>query len=336
MFDDLRDPVRQPIFPHSGWPGGFCTTLWASRFAFIRRFAFLRCASNIGLVTDPITRFAPSPNGPLHLGHAYAAIVAHDRARSGNGEFLLRIEDIDGARSRPELADEFREDLAWLGLTWREVPPQSSRIAHYRAALDSLRAMGLVYPCRCTRADIARNAVRMGPDGPVYPSTCLRTPIAPGPDVAWRLDMQRALALTGELAGELTWRDERRGLQVANPGLFGDVVLWRKDAPASYHLAATLDDAADGISVVTRGADLFAASHVHRLLQALLGLPVPVWHHHPVLIEADGRKLAKRRGAPALADRRRAGESGAALAATLRAARFDAGISLSEYVDMAA
>jgi len=275
------------------------------------------------------TRFAPSPNGPLHLGHAYAAIIAHDRARADGGEMLLRIEDIDGARSRAEWADEFREDLAWLGLTWREVPAQSTRIAQYRQALESLMIMGLVYPCRCTRTDIARTARRMGPDGPVYPSTCLRDPVPPGPDAVWRLDMEQAM----DLAGPLTWRDERRGLHVARPDLFGDVVLWRKDAPASYHLAATLDDAADGVSVVTRGADLFAASHVHRLLQVLLGLPEPVWHHHRVLVEADGRKLAKRRGADALAARRRAGENGHAVAATLRAALFDTGISLSEYVD---
>jgi glutamyl-Q tRNA(Asp) synthetase len=141
--------------------------------------------------------------------------------------------------------------------------------------------------------------------------------------------VEQAVALTGEL----TWHDERRGRQVARPGLFGDVVLWRKDAPASYHLAATIDDAADGVDVVTRGADLFAASHVHRLLQVLLGLPEPVWHHHPVLVEADGRKLAKRRGADAIARRRRAGEDGRAVAAELRAALFDTGVSLSEYVD---
>jgi glutamyl-Q tRNA(Asp) synthetase len=276
-----------------------------------------------------VTRFAPSPNGPLHLGHAYAAIVAHDRAMADQGEFLLRIEDIDGARSRPEWADEFRADLAWLGLTWREVPAQSTRIAQYRDAIESLVIMGLVYPCRCTRAQIDRAAQRMGPDGPVYPLICLRAPVPPGPDVVWRLDMEQAVALVGDL----TWRDERRGLQVAKPDLFGDVVLWRKDAPASYHLAATLDDATDGVSVVTRGADLFAASHVHRLLQVLLGLPQPVWHHHPVLVEADGRKLAKRRGAQAVAERRRAGEDGRAVAAELRAALFDTGVSLSEYVN---
>lgn len=278
-----------------------------------------------------VTRFAPSPNGPLHLGHAYAAIVAQDRAARDQGAFLLRIEDIDGARSRPELAEAFRADLAWLGLTWREVPPQSRRIATYAAAADALRAAGLLYPCRCTRAEIATLATRQGPDGPVYPGTCREHPVDPVGDVAWRLDMERAMAAAGDLA----WHDERRGPQRARPGAFGDVVLWRKDAPASYHLAATVDDAADGVTVVTRGADLFAATHVHRLLQALLGLPVPVWHHHPVLVEADGRKLAKRRGAPSLTDRRLSGEDGLALAADLRAALFDTGISLSEYVNQA-
>lgn len=276
-----------------------------------------------------VTRFAPSPNGPLHLGHAYAAIVAHDRAIRDGGTFLLRIEDIDGARSRPELAQEFREDLHWLGLSWRETPPQSTRIPSYRAALDTLRDQGLVYRCACTRAEIADAATALGPDGPVYPGTCRRDPPPANAPAVWRLDIEGAVARTGPL----TWRDERRGVQQARPDLFGDVVLWRKDAPASYHLAATLDDAADGVTVVTRGADLFPATHIHRLLHGLLGLPVPVWHHHPVLVEADGRKLAKRRGAPSLADRRRSGESGPALAQALRAARFDTGVSLSEYVD---
>jgi glutamyl-Q tRNA(Asp) synthetase len=276
-----------------------------------------------------VTRFAPSPNGPLHLGHAYAAIVAHDRAIRDGGTFLLRIEDIDGARSRPELAGEFRKDLCWLGLSWRETPPQSTRIPFYQAALDTLREQGLVYRCACTRAEIAGAATALGPDGPVYPGTCRHNPPPGDAPAGWRLDIAGAVARTGPL----TWRDERRGLQQARPDLFGDVVLWRKDAPASYHLAATLDDAADGVTVVTRGADLFPATHIHRLLQALLGLPVPVWHHHPVLVEADGRKLAKRRGAPSLADRRCSGENGPALAQALRAARFDTGVSLSEYVD---
>lgn len=276
------------------------------------------------------TRFAPSPNGPLHLGHAYAAIVAHDRALADGGEFLLRIEDIDGPRSRSELADAFRADLAWLGLTWREVVPQSQRIDGYRAMAGSLRALDLLYPCSCTRSEIAAGAVESGPDGPIYPGTCRDRSAAPSESVNWRLDMARAV----KLAGPLAWHDEIAGEQRARPDRFGDIVLWRKDAPASYHLAATLDDAADGVSVVTRGMDLFAATHVHRLLQALLGLPVPVWHHHPLLVERDAighwRKLAKRRGSPALADGRRAGENGAALAHALRGGRFPAGLSLGQ------
>lgn len=277
-----------------------------------------------------VTRFAPSPNGLLHLGHAWSAIVAHDRASRDGGTFLLRIEDIDGARSRPELAEGFRADLAWLGLSWREVTPQSQRIAAYRAAADRLRASGLLYPCRCTRAEIAAAATAHGPDGPLYPGTCRTRAIAAEGEVAWRIDMARAIAL----AGPLTWTDERRGVQRAEPGMFGDVVLWRKDAPASYHLAATLDDAADGVDVVTRGIDLFRASHVHRLLQALLGLPVPRWHHHAVLVGPDGRKLAKRRDAPGLAERRLAGEDGARLAAALRDGLFDTGVSLADTIDL--
>lgn len=272
-----------------------------------------------------VTRFAPSPNGPLHLGHAYAAVVAHDLARERGGRFLLRIEDIDGERSRAALAEEFASDLKWLGLTWDgETVHQSARLASYAAAAGRLKAMGLLYPCHCTRAEVQAAATAVGPDGPVYPGTC-RHRAADPTGAAWRLDMARALDLTGPL----TWSDALAGAQRARPELFGDVVLLRKDAPASYHLAATLDDAADRITLVTRGADLFAATHVHRLLQALLGLPVPTWHHHGLLVESDGRKLAKRRGAPSLADRRRAGEDGPALADALRAHRFPAGISLS-------
>jgi len=279
-----------------------------------------------------VTRFAPSPNGPLHLGHAYSAIVAHDLARERGGRFLLRIEDIDGGRSRPELADEFRADLAWLGLEWDEVAAQSTRVADYAAAAERLRALGLLYPCRCTRAEIAAAATATGPDGPVYPGTC-RGRATADEAVAWRLDVAAALHCTGPL----TWRDEVHGEQQARPDLAGDVVLVRKDVdtPASYHLAVTLDDAADGVTLVTRGVDLFPASHVHRLLQALLGLPVPAWHHHPLLLDAGGTKLAKRRGAPSLADRRRAGEDGRALADALRAGRLPAGITLSERLDIA-
>ncbi len=272
-----------------------------------------------------VTRFAPSPNGPLHLGHAYSAIVAHDLARARGGRFLVRIEDIDGARSRPDLAAEFRADLAWLGLEWDDVPPQSARVPSYEAAAMRLRAMGLLYPCRCTRADIAMAANAGGPDGPIYPGTCRKAPIDPAGDCAWRLDVTEALRRTGPL----TWTDALGGGQQARPDRAGDVVLVRKDreTPASYHLAATLDDAADGVTLVTRGMDLFAATHIHRLLQALLGLPVPAWHHHPLLLDEQGRKLAKRRGSPSLAERRRAGEDGRALADALRNGRLPAGIS---------
>lgn len=273
-----------------------------------------------------MTRFAPSPNGLLHLGHAYSAIVAHDLAAQAGGSFLLRVEDIDGARSRPELVDEFRADLAWLGLTWQEVAPQSARLASYEAAAERLRAMGLLYPCTCTRAQLFAAKQQSGPMGPVYPGTCRRSPpdCATGAGVQWRLDIGRALARTGPLL----WEDAIAGVQQARPELLGDVVLMRKDAPASYHLAATLDDAADAVTLVTRGRDLFAATHIHRLLQALLELPVPRWHHHPLLLDAAGQKLAKRRVSPALAVRRQAGEDGGRLADALRACTFPAGISL--------
>ncbi|MGB3377168.1 MAG: tRNA glutamyl-Q(34) synthetase GluQRS [Allopontixanthobacter sediminis] len=269
------------------------------------------------------TRFAPSPNGPLHLGHAYSAIVAHDLARAAGGRFLLRVEDIDGVRSKPELAAEFRADLQWLGLEWTEVPAQSSRFASYDDAAQRLKDMGLLYSCNCTRADIAAAAVEAGPEGPVYPGTCQGKNI-PGEGAAWRLDITRALARTGTLH----WTDDLAGQQRAVPDQAGDVVLLRKDAPASYHLAATLDDARDGVTLVTRGRDLFSASHIHRLLQELLGLPVPRWHHHALLVDESGTKLAKRRGSPSLADRRLAGEDGQKLAQALRQSRFPAGISL--------
>lgn len=275
------------------------------------------------------TRFAPSPNGSLHLGHAYAAVVAHDQARARGGEFLVRIEDIDDERSRAELAEEHLADLDWLGLHWDgTVARQSERLASYDIAIARLRDLDLLYPCQCTRAEIAAAATSMGPDGPLYPGTCRERDADPQGS-AWRLDMGKALAL----AGPLEWDDELTGIQQAHPELFGDLVLVRKDAPASYHLAVTLDDAAQGVTLVTRGMDLFAASHIHRLLQALLGLPVPIWHHHLLLVEADGRKLAKRRGSASLADLRHAGEDGLALADALRAGRFPAGISLGRRLE---
>lgn len=263
---------------------------------------------------NPVTRFAPSPNGPLHLGHALSAITAHDLARAAGGRFLLRIEDIDGPRSRPELAEEFRRDLAWLGLAWEEVPAQSTRLASYAAAAERLRALGVLYPCTCTRKEIEAAGAVPGTDGLVYPGTCRRRPPDPSRPAAWRLDAAKALALTGPLV----WEDTLAGPQQVDLSGLGDVVLVRKDLPASYHLAVTLDDAADGVTLVTRGADLFAASHVHRLLQALLDLPVPRWHHHGLLLDETGEKLAKRRGSPALSERRLAGEDGTMLAEQLR------------------
>ena len=270
------------------------------------------------------TRFAPSPNGPLHLGHAYAAVVAHDLARERDGEFLLRIEDIDAKRRRAELVPEILADLSWLGLNWDgAVVVQSDRLAGYAAAGERLKAMGLLYPCTCTRAEIAAAARATGPDGPIYPGTC-RARSDVRSDAAWRLDMAKAQTLTGPL----WWDDELAGRQRAAPELFGDVVLLRKEAPASYHLAVTIDDAAQGISVVTRGTDLFASTHVHVLLGRLLQLCAHSYHHHLLVLDADGKKLAKRRGSPALADLRRAGEDGLALAQALREHRFPTGISL--------
>ncbi|WP_233997236.1 tRNA glutamyl-Q(34) synthetase GluQRS [Porphyrobacter sp. HT-58-2] len=261
-----------------------------------------------------VTRFAPSPNGHLHLGHALSAIVAHDLAKAGEGRFLLRIEDIDGPRSRPELADEFRRDLEWLGLEWEEVPAQSTRLASYAVAAEALKARGLLYPCTCTRKQIEAAGAIEGSDGLIYPGTCKHRAADPALPAAWRLDAEKALAATGPLV----WEDALAGPQAVDLSGLGDVVIVRKDLPASYHLAVTLDDAADGVTLVTRGADLFAASHVHRTLQALLGLPEPRWHHHPLLMDADGQKLAKRRGSPALAERRAAGENGQMLAEQLR------------------
>ncbi|MGU3389851.1 tRNA glutamyl-Q(34) synthetase GluQRS [Sphingomonas sp. M1A8_2b] len=266
-----------------------------------------------------VTRFAPSPTGRLHLGHAVSAIRSHDFARARGGRFVLRIEDIDGTRSRAEFVHGILEDLAWLGLRWDALVFQSARLATYEAALDRLKARGLVYPCFCTRAEIAASAsAPQGDVGPAYPGTC-RGLSAAEIDArtgacCWRLDMAKALHSTGAL----TWHDATAGDVVADPMPQGDVVLSRKDAPASYHLAVTLDDAAQGVTDVVRGEDLFAATHVHRVLQALLGLPVPAYHHHPLVLDASGRRLAKRDGAKSLAEMRVGGEDGVALAARLR------------------
>lgn len=269
-----------------------------------------------------VTRFAPSPTGRLHLGHAYSALVAWEAARRAGGRFLLRIEDIDPTRCRPEHEQAIFDDLAWLGIDWDgPVRRQSEHLDDYRAALDRLRGEALVYPCFCTRRQIADEIARAGqaphgPDGPRYPGTCrglaattAEARLAAGEPHAWRLDIARALVLTGPLA----WTDLAQGEIAADPGVFGDVVIARKETPTSYHLAVTVDDALQGVTLVTRGADLFEATHIHRLLQALLGLPVPDYRHHRLIVDEEGVRLAKRAGAPTLAALRAAGHSPAAV-----------------------
>ena len=281
-----------------------------------------------------VTRFAPSPTGRLHLGHAFSALLAHELARSQGGAFLLRIEDIDPGRCRPEHVDSIIEDLAWLGIDWDgEIVFQSERLDLYRQALGRLEAAGLVYPCFCTRSAIAAEiaasaAAPHGPDGPLYPGTCRGLPArererrrAFEPH-AWRLDTSKAAAQ----AGPLYWRDGDTEVQ-AEPEAHGDVVLARKDAPVSYHLAVTADDAAQGVTDVVRGRDLYAATDVQRLLQALLGLPTPHYHHPPLLLDPEGRRLAKRHGAPTLLELRQSGVDPKRLAADLLTGQMPYGYS---------
>jgi glutamyl-Q tRNA(Asp) synthetase len=245
-----------------------------------------------------VTRFAPSPTGYLHLGHAFAAITA---ARAGT-PFLLRIEDLDHGRAREEFVTAIFDDLAWLGLSWPQpVLRQSARGAAYEAALAALDTEGLVYPCFCTRKEIADEIARaseapQGPDGPLYPGTCRhlsiaerRARIAAGAPYALRLDAAAAAAR----AGPLTFR-EKNEIVVVDPFVFGDAVLARKDMPAAYHLAVVMDDAFQGVTLVTRGEDLLPASHVQRLLQALLALPEPAYAHHRLILDTQGRKFSKR------------------------------------------
>lgn len=267
-----------------------------------------------------VTRFAPSPTGWLHLGHAYAALFAAGlAAQAPDGRFLIRLEDIDGTRARPEYETALFEDLAWLGLQWEmPVRRQSEHADDYRAALLKLHQLDLLYPCFCTRKEIQDEIARAGqaphgPDGPLYPGTCRQRStsekqhlLAEGTPYALRLDVAKAVQLCG---GELTWEDAARGLQTARPEVFGDVVLARKDTPASYHLAVVVDDALQGITLVTRGEDLFEATHLHRLLQHLLDLPVPRWHHHRLIADENGRRLAKRDNARALRTLREEGWS---------------------------
>jgi glutamyl-Q tRNA(Asp) synthetase len=268
-----------------------------------------------------VTRFAPSPTGYLHLGHVRSAWEGWRAAREAGGRFLLRIEDIDGARCRPEYEAAIRDDLAWLGLGWDgPVRRQSEHLDDYRRALARLDAAGVLYPCFCTRKEIQAEIGRaggapQGEAGPVYPGTCRGLSlveraerIAGRADYALRIDVAKAAARVGRL----DWREGDRTIP-ADPEKLGDVVLARKDVPVSYHLAVTVDDALQGVTLVTRGADLFGATHTHRLLQGLLGLPAPAYRHHALLTDDTGRRLAKRDRALTVRAMREAGMTPAAI-----------------------
>ena len=265
-----------------------------------------------------VARFAPSPTGLLHLGHVRSALAGWRAARETGGRFLLRVEDIDAGRCRPEFDAAILEDLAWLGFHWDGgVRRQAAHMDEYAAALARLRREGLVYPCFCARRRIAAEIAAAasaphGPLGAIYPGTCRRLSdgerrdrIAAGERHAWRLDVAAAARRTGPL----TWREEGEGVVVADPAVGGDVVLARKDAPASYHLAATHDDHLQGVTLVTRGADLRPSTHVHRLLQALMGWSEPAYAHHALVVGEDGRRLAKRDRSLAVRALREAGHA---------------------------
>lgn len=267
-----------------------------------------------------ISRFAPSPTGRLHLGHAYSAILAHDLTRRHGGQFLLRIEDIDTTRCREHFIKGIMDDLSWLGLSWDgAVRRQSEHFPDYKAAIKRLQDMGLLYPCICTRKDIASEIAQAasaphGPFGALYPGTCKRrshkavtAAIAQHRPHALRLDVTKAMDM---VSGQpLLFYDTKGKAHQARPQELGDVVLARKDSPTSYHLSVTLDDALQGVTHIVRGDDLYHATHIHRLLQALLGLPTPVYQHHPLLTDEKGRRLAKRDGAPDLKSLRENGAS---------------------------
>jgi len=275
-----------------------------------------------------VTRFAPSPTGRLHLGHAFSAALGHQRARCSGGKFLLRIEDLDQTRSRPEFVDAIAEDLRWLGLEWDEpLLVQSQRESAYEQALEQLREQGLVYPCFCTRSDIA--AALEAPHGVAthYPGNCRRLPDDPNRRAStphsWRLDAAKALAAAG--LPSWTEADGRRFTSARED--FDDVILARKDAPAAYHLACVVDDAASGVALVTRASDLRSSTPIQRLLQTLLGLDEPTYLHHPLVAHSDGRRLAKRDRAPTLAAMRESGVDGPALARELAAAKLPLGFT---------
>jgi len=273
------------------------------------------------------TRFAPSPSGRLHLGHAFSAALA----RAAGERFLLRIEDLDPGRCRREFVAGIFEDLAWLGIT-PDAPPlvQSTRVADYAAALDRLRAEDLVYPCFCTRADIAASLTAPhGDAGSAYPGTCRGLPDDPARRAStphsWRLDSAAALARTALP----TWHEHDGAPFTATPADIGDAIVARKDAPSSYHLACVVDDAASGVTSVVRGEDLRPSTPIQRLLQILLDLPEPTYLHHPLVLHDDGRRLAKRDLAPTLAALRDSGLDGSALAADLIARRLPLGFRFS-------
>jgi len=277
-------------------------------------------------------RFAPSPSGRLHLGHAFSAALGHQAARASGGRFLLRIEDLDPTRTRPEFVAGIYEDLRWLGLDWDEpVLTQSERTGEYAAALDQLKARGLVYACFCTRADIAQSLTAPHGDAATsYPGTCRGLPDDPERRATtphcWRLDSARAL----EIAGLPSWRELDGREFVSQAAQIGDAILARKDAPASYHLSCVVDDAAAGVTLVVRGADLRPSTPIQRLLQQLLGLPEPAYLHHALVTHEDGRRLAKRDLAPTLAAMREAGTDGPALAADLFAGKLPLGFGWSQ------
>ena len=279
-----------------------------------------------------VTRFAPSPSGRLHLGHAYSSAIGHARARDSGGQFLLRIEDLDATRSRPEFVAGIEEDLRWLGLGWDGEPlVQSERTQAYGQALEQLKARGLVYSCFCTRADIAASLTAPhGDAGSSYPGTCRGLPDDPERRATtphcWRLDSVKALSV----AGLPSWEEENGRSFAAEPSDIGDAILARKDAPASYHLSCVVDDAASGVNLVVRGADLRPSTPIQRLLQELLGLPAPTYLHHPLVTHADGRRLAKRDLAPTLAAMREAGADGPPLAAELLAGKLPLGFAWAQ------
>lgn len=277
----------------------------------------------------PTFRFAPSPSGRLHLGHAFSALFTWGEAARLGGEVLLRIEDIDSTRCRAEHVAGIEEDLTWLGLRWpAPVRQQSAHLADYTAMLAQLQTMGLVYPCFCTRAEIKAEIERSasaphGPEGALYPGTCRDLPhreaaqrILNGESHAWRLDMDKALARITDRR-RLNWHDIGAGEVRGAPEQLGDVVLARKDIATSYHMAVVHDDALQGITHVTRGKDLFHATHLHVLLQALLGFPTPVYHHHDLITDEDGQRLATRDKARTLAALRTDGVTAADIRAQL-------------------